>query len=504
MAAEGNSTKNSSNFKEALQYVSKSWIPIQREHFETVKRKLASGSYDGDRSGLIHDLKMDFGLYTMSLRRLGELAERQDRTKHPAKILKSIEAEKLRELLNVPEDRMPVHRIEQADAFQKGRLRHSAISSTASEYLAEKTDFDPEVVFSCAMLRQFGFLAAAWNYPRTFSKAILSVAAANNNLELALMKYLGFSPTLLGLNLTIDWNACPSLLLGVDYLSLEGADTQKPDVANWDEELKYTGESIASFCEIGETLARSADLKHYAMSGREWDRVVNKVTHYLGPKGLQLISERIADTYGGIPLILGEQKFIEFTAPKEGGGFSAFGKKLLEENTHIRKCTPPMQKKFTEIYELIDGSAPCIEGLNRLVGDLIPSAGFLRGCIYMAESNGKIMAAKVRIGQATLDRFQSLRSGNAGPFNHPVLEALSCSVPLKQENVLMYGELVSHVTGVFGTREKVGVLYLELGGTLVREESVKPLNYFKAIRQCLNDCLNLREAPAASSVAAKQ
>lgn len=493
MATDSGSTRTTGGFKEALQYVSKGWIPIQTDTFADFTKKLSSGMYDGDRSRLLQDLKSDIGLYTWSFKRLGEIAERQERSKHPAKILRNLESAKLRDLFTLPSDFAPTHRLDQADAYQKGRLRHAAISCSASELLAEKTDFDAEVVYSCAMLRQFGFIAAAWNYPRTFSKALTSVASTNNNLELALRKYLGFSPTLLGLSLTIDWNSCPSLLLGVDYLSLEGADTKKSDVSSWDEELKYTGENIAGFCEVGEALARASDPKHYAVSAREWDRVVGKINHYLGPRGLQLISERIADNFGSSPIILGEQKIIEFIAPKEGSGLSALGKKLFQENVHIRKCTPPVQQKFTEIYELIEGGSMSIEALNRLVGDVIPAAGFRRGCIYMAEANNTMMVPKVRIGEASLDRFKSMRCSNASPFSHPVLEALSCSVPIKQDNVLMYGELVSHVTGVFGTREKVGVLYLELAGDLAKEDSVKALNYFKAVRQCLNDCLNLRE-----------
>jgi hypothetical protein len=64
-------------------------------------------------------------------------------------------------------------------------------------------------------------------------------------------------------------------------------------------------------------------------------------------------------------------------------------------------------------------------------------------------------------------------------------------MPIVEENVVLNGDFVSHVTGKFGNIDKVGILYLEMTEALREVDRENRLLYFKAIRQCLNDCLNL-------------
>jgi hypothetical protein len=104
-----------------------------------------------------------------------------------------------------------------------------------------------------------------------------------------------------------------------------------------------------------------------------------------------------------------------------------------------------------------------------------------------------MLVSSLRIGNTNLSRFRPLSCADAGQL-HPAVEALSYTTPLRQENVVVNGELVSHITGTFGNTEKTGVLYLELMPRLLDVDQIVGLIAFKAIRHCLNDCLNLTTA----------
>lgn len=492
--ATNGSTVVGKGFKDALTYVSRSWIPVNPDILKSVKTRLIDGTYAAQPKTFISDLKSDLALFSFCVRRLAEVAQPEERKLGPLQVIEKFELERLRQLLDVPEDKVSTHKYEFADELQALRFKHAIISAVTAEVVAEKADGDAPAVYSCAVMRQLGALLVSWNYPRTFQKAISSVAEFNNNLEAALARYLGFSPSLLGLKLALDWSENGLTRIGSGLQEMASHTSEGTVILEIDEETKYRGEQMAALCELGEAFARVNDPKHFAISARDWEKASAKINHYLGPKGITLLRERIvafAESYKAL-----SPKLIEFDlTPKASprGGLSAYGKKLFEQNGHIKKCPSEVVEQFRKVYETLEEARVSIEGVNLLIKDLIPKAGFPRGCIYMTDRDGVLLVPKVKVGEADIARYKPLNSATTSPFSHPVLEALSCTVPIKQENVFMYGDLVSHVTGVFGTREKTGVLYLEMGQKILQSEGSVPLTYFKAIRQCLNDCLSLAE-----------
>ena len=103
-----------------------------------------------------------------------------------------------------------------------------------------------------------------------------------------------------------------------------------------------------------------------------------------------------------------------------------------------------------------------------------------------------MLVPRLKIGDKNRT-FKAISCSCGGEKSHPVAEAFHCLTPLKEENVVLNGEVVSHVTGKFGSVDKIGVLFLEFTDTVpVTLDTGQRLLYFKAIRQALNDALNLR------------
>jgi hypothetical protein len=482
--------------REAVEYATKNWFPANPDCLSYVRKQAQAGAYDSNRTALFQDLKKDLAIFARTLRALGEVVSAEDRSKHPVKILKHLEPAELRKLLVFPEEGLSTHRFELTDDIQAQRLRHAVISSGTAELLAEHSDFDPDVVFSCALIRQIGFIVSAYSYPRTFAKGLGSLNSSKNNLEAALFRYLGFSPTMLGIQSAISWSTCPSLLIGVGYDTVAGGE-HAALAADLDEELRYTAESIASFCELGEVFARLNDPKHYTVSGKEHERVTTQLTQVLGPRALSVLQERIGvlgANYTTIAPKVFSLDVSQRSAPK--GGLSAHALKLMDRNTNLQKLSPEHRARFKKMYEQIEDARVSLEATGVLVNEVVQALGFVSGCVYMADPDNVALVPRLKIGPVSLAKFKALQWSKTSPISHPVLEAVSCSVPIKQENVFMYGENVSHVTGVFGTREKVGVLYLEMSAPLTEADNHQPILRFKAVRQALNDCLNLHEPGA--------
>jgi hypothetical protein len=118
-------------------------------------------------------------------------------------------------------------------------------------------------------------------------------------------------------------------------------------------------------------------------------------------------------------------------------------------------------------------------------------AGFSRGCIYLLDSSKAQLVPRVRIGATEGRQYKAVSCAAGGEVANPISEAYHCATPLKQEKAFLHNDIVSHVSGKFGNADKGGVLYLEMSERLLRKENHVALVYFKAIRHCLDHCLNL-------------
>lgn len=475
--------------KEAIEYVSKPWIPVNGELLREVQRKLGAGLYSENKAELVKDLKKDIALFAYCLRRLKDFVGTKSVDVGPVEFLKGLDADGLTKIINVSEDEISTHRLDPNMKPQVQRMKHSIISASATEVLATKANIDGDLAFSCAQFRQLGLTLVAWNYPRVYMKALSSLKGSNEPLETLLAKVLGYSPVQLGVQAALSWNECPELMVGLGseaFFSEEGSSAKAALPAN-----NALGEKLAKFSEIGEAFARVND-ETYPKTPKDWEAVKGEVTSILGPGGVSLIKAKIKENSSEYTIAHPDLFKLDIAPEPPRRAGSQFAGKLFAENTYAKKCPNWLQDRIRALYEYVLQGEISIEGLNVLVTEVIPTAGFLRGCAYLVDPERMLLVPSLRIGDVNIARFKPLNCSTVGNSAHPAVEALSYSTPIIQEKVFINGDLVSHITAAFGNNERAGVLYLEMSDELILGERQAPLLYFKAIRQCLNDCLNLR------------
>lgn len=472
--------------QEAVEYVSKAWFPVNSELLKQIQRNLEVGFYDETPQVLIEDIKKDFSLFTYCLKNI-KSSPATSTAPSPVESLKQQEIDHLKKILCVSEDEISTHRFNPEDKMQAQRIKQSIVSASTAETLAEKANIDPELAFCCAELRQLGLALIAYNYPRVYGKALSLLKEHGGDLEQILFKTLGYSPTELGVTVVLDNNLNTELSLGLR------TPTFKPTVnASGESTSKVTGEKLARFCSVGEMVARAGD-DHYPPSPREWENAQNEINKVLGSGGLALIRARLSEN-GASYSSVGKDIFkFDITPPRPArAGNAFFGAKLFAENGHIKRCPPKVQEKFKAVYDHMTPGDVSIEALNILITDTIPFLGFLSGCAFLVDEQKMMLVPTVRIGDQPLSRYKPLSCSAVSGSSHPVVDALSYSSPIIQEKVFLFGDQVSHITGLFGNAVKTGVAYLEMSDDLLYGERSETLLYFKALRQCLNDCLNLR------------
>jgi hypothetical protein len=479
---------------DVLDYVGKAWFPVNGPLFHQIKGKLKAGAYDNDRTVLIEDLKCDLSAFAHCLRGLRDFVTEEQRVLNPLSLLRTIQKEALTELLDINEERISPHYFQPEVKFQNQRIKQTIVSCSTAEVLGRAAQEDSDLYFSCALVRQLGLNLVAWNYPKIYSSALSTVSAmtqreAARSLEQALTRTLGLSPLRIGARVALGWNRCPEVLAGIGVEVDEPALGWEQSVAN--AEAKSTGERIRHSCEISETLARLSDSEYFTATEEDWADFHREINTNLGHKGLTLISQRLDQQSRGYVAISPETFRIDISKEKNLQlANQQYAHKLFEENKAIKSCSKDLQAKFRALYEHVLRTNVSAQGVGILANLVVPACGFNRGCVYLVDERRMMLTPMLRIGDTSLSRFRPLNCNNAATDN-PALEALSYSTPLIQENVVVAGEMVSHITGAFGNAQKMGVLYLEMSERLRESDRHRALVLFKAIRQALCDCLCL-------------
>lgn len=468
--------------EEALLHVSRGWFPVNSAVVAMVRDRLRDGSYRNRYDLLLSDLKKDLGLFTFCLRQVGSVIDGPVHHRSPAEILSSLELDKFESLLAKTQTVMGVHAVDPTQKAQLMRLRHSIISASTAEALAGKSKLDPQQAFLVATVRQLGLNLVAWNYPRIYAKALHSAGKGEGDLEGLLLRTLGYSPLELGARSALDWCEHP------DTQAVVSIDTPSLGVA-----VSKQAQRMKHFCEVGEILAQIHDPEYFPSAVAQWQTTASELERQLGSDGFALIQGRIEGYSSGYAALVPTGFKCEVNPDKalqEAVGH--ISNRLFESNQFAHRCPPGIVERFRQLYRSISPGRPSPAAIKELVEQVIPAIGFARGCVYLVDQKKLQAVPMLRIGDVTIERFRPLNCSDTGSSIHPVVEALSYQAPIIQENAFINGDQVAHVTGVFGSKEKVGVLYLEMSPELRDGDRALILHFFKAIREALNDSLNMR------------
>lgn len=467
--------------QQAAEYVSRQWFPINPKVAELIQTKLSESKYDESHQLLFNDLKGDFALFTFCLKKIKENA--LSKAESPLAGFFGVDFEIIKQILLSPVHEISKHDMAGAEKGQALRLKHTVLSCSTAELMAAAKSADHDLAFTCALLRQLGLNLIAWNYPSIYMRALQMVRSAPATLEELITENLGFDPSSLAEVLILLDQTNPFIRKAVG-LSNPG------NIQNAGEGGIDPG--IVDICEIGEAFAQLNDPEHYPNISRNYSTVIAQIDESLGPNGssviMKVINKKFVSYVSAVPEVFNQDIVIEQSLAKVSQDYT---NKLFEQNTYAQRCPEALQKEIKEVYRHVAKGQVSSVGVGFLVNRVIPMAGFARGCVYLLDNRSSMLVPKLRIGQCVLSRYKAINCSLVSPEGSLIVEALYCSMPIKQEGVFLFGDLVAPMLGPIGSKEPMGVLYLEMNEALQLKETGECLNYFKAIRDCLNDCLNL-------------
>ncbi len=469
---------------QAIEYVARTWFPANPEVLERIRNRADSGKYEDDFELLLNDLKSDFAIFSFMLKELRGFYPDDAKEIDPIKLMRSMNRKDLLKLITIPSDAISSHSFQEMEKAQANRLKHFIWSCSTSEMLADKSEAtcSAEQVFTVAVVRQLGLNLIAWNYPSIYGRVLQSLKeGAEGELDQLLADQIGFEPIELAAALTYPEKLNSEL---TDILGMT-----RPSDENG---MSDTALMQRKLCEIGEAFAILNDPESYPTGTPAARTSIQEIEEILGPGGTDSIVKSIKSRY--VSYIATNPDFIATDNANERArqNINPYGKALYNRNSHAQRLPDNFKDRLAAVYGMVMKGQVSTDGIQQLVSDLIPFAGFSRGCIFLLEQREYVLIPRLRIGNDNLKRYKAVSCMDSGLQNNPIYEAFYSSFPIKQSGAVYLGDTTSLIAGVLGTTERAGVLYLEMPDGVANSTLMDVNVVFKALRQCMNDCLNLK------------
>ncbi len=470
---------------QATQHVSQLWFPVNEELYSKIQKGLADGIYDLDIDFLVNEIRSDFALFTYCLKEVSKRAARDGRSfpesATPLEMLKIVGLPQLREILSVERQRISAHSLSTMTDLQTTRLQEAMLSASAAEVLAENKKIDPDLGFSAGLLRQLGAALVAWNYPTVYRR-VASALKPGERLDDALNLTLGFSPTMLATALARQWRLSPEVRSAM-------GDSEVSSVS--ERESGEIAETLKTICAVGEALARANDPEHYPTAEADWRTAKEEIEKTLGYEGFGLIEQRAAENCQNYLKLAPEIFPNPIVLDPESKIHKAQEQVAADANQYLRHLTPPVKKRFRELYLQIEAQSVSKETVRSLVRDLIPLCGFTGCAVYTIDLETMKLVPRIKTGSVELREVNTLVYKDGDVSADPVIAALKCTNPIIEVGYGKSGEL-QLLAACLGEKQKVGVLYLEAPIQPSEEGKQILLQTFKAVRQTLCDCLKVQ------------
>lgn len=487
--------------EQAYEHTRSAWFPADPVIVNQVRSRIENGYYRQNRAALAADLRQDISLYLLCLKDLRGMVRgvsskrRPEAGKQENSKLSSDDAV-LRSIANVIDlrgDTLSAHSLRDMSELQTLRLRESVLSSTAARCLSEKLQFNPDIVYSCALLRQLGLTLIAWNYPKVYEQAVQSLAASDKarsrELDMTLHSVLGFSPTMLGVKFARSWHISNEVVSTLNISSHEalhqGLTTHSFDNAN---SLQST--DLAHLCSIGEALARANNPQLYPSAREDWDGAQRLIKRHLGREGVYAIYKRVNEVCAHYaqqcPAVI-----TRVLCPAPPSGISDNLRSLFERNVYIKTCSPDIQNDFAKLYAKIPASKVSEELIRKLLHEITCKMGFESSSVFMLDPTAVSLLPVSKVGNPSFVKLRAISLLDSSSHINPIREAFTNSRPFLEQGLLKDGTQHAFVVGAIGGARPVGVLYLELAKNAPAEIRSYPLTAFRAVVTCLNDLLHL-------------
>lgn len=460
---------NSKRIDRALQHVSKPWFPMNPKILAKVREGLSADTYTNNLGLLFDDLKADFALFTFIIKELSQQAAVEgiaaETIANPVELIRWGGTEKIATVLKEQEKLPSVHSLHWSEPFQVQRLRETAIAAGTASALSEQNNLDPELGFSRGVLRSIGLNLIAWNYPSVYSKVLANLTEAES-LDDALTRELGFSPALLGMR-----------LLRPDKASEPDNPTSDASWATYDE-----------LCEVGEALARAENPEAYPTATNDWAQAKEFMVKTIGDDAISKIRQQVIENskmyQETLPEVFAD---IEAFDPQEKISAHRSTHRMMEEAL-LKACPEEIQTALRALYADMRDESVNKALVGRLLKQIVPSAGFTGGCVFVVDPSSLTLKPRTLIGDVQMREINNvaLEPGDTA------VSALSSSDTIIKtpEDDSRTQKKLTGIYSALGIRRKIGVLYLETP-TAQEDQHSEKVEIFHALKQALCDTLLL-------------
>ena len=422
-----------------------------------------------------------------SLHLMGELhKEDRDALRRAGEFLLHIRNElqfhsgKAHDILDKCEQRISTHSLADSSPVQQARIKEAMISASAAEVMAPFQSIDPEVGFSAAILRQLGTALIAWNYPSVYQRCLERNDLAIS-IDAALNDALGFSPTVFGAYLLGRWGVASELRIVV------GSDPTGVESEPMTEMQQY----LKKICEVGEALSRAQSPEYYPSAESDWEIARSTIEGILGPEGMRSVQEHVRNNCENYRAYL-KQQFSDTAQLNPGARLVACrDEHLNDRNQYIKGCLPNLKKSFRELYAQMDINTISQHSVRALTNDLIPLAGFTGGCVFVLDPASRQFIPRLIVGKVALRKLGPVAYSEYSSKNDPVIIAFDCQTPMIEHSKTGAVDDPACIAAVLGSKQRLGVLYLEIPQTALNDFDQNVLMHFKAVRKALEDALHI-------------
>ena len=491
------------NTEHAIEHLLSNWMPINNEVLSRIKQRLFEGLYDGEQDLLFEELKKDPALLLRIIRELTGDIQSSDMTKRRVIASKTMSFQRnsnledvllkaclsdIRTIVNRIDVEQCAHKLEKTTYLQAVRFQETAIACSCAEELAYASQIDMELAYSATLLRQFTLGLIAWNYPHIYNKAIETLKPGQL-LTKELEKVLGVSPCIIAQQFAERWNLSFDILAAVatkDERSSSSAFTSFVDSG------KGRPLPLGKICSLADSLARLNFPEQYPADIKTLDRTLEQIFKPLDHKTLTVVYFKAHKYISEFAAVC--SKGVNFGVPKELRQRIAHSEKLaklLENNQHIKALPDELKQDIKQLYSKFHPERILKSNINKLVDEIIPKAGFSRGCIYMYEPSTEVLNPAILIGGVSNEKRKPRKVRSKVTKPDLITSSFMMKSPLRESVKSDSGEQAIAIAGALGNSSRVGVLYLESDKHTQLLESKEALTAYRAIRQCISDCFNL-------------
>ena len=461
----------------AVRELSEHWLPVQTHTTEITLKRFNEGVYHNSRVHLARDLRQDPSLYLYCIKELSQRMPSSDHT--PLELFFNAPLEWISEAVRKAPTQSSFDDISD---LQAARIKESMVAAVTSELLCPTQTLDPELGYTCSLLRQLGITLAAWNYPREYERA-MSRISTTRTLEESLQDALGFCPTALGSTYAKEWRLCREIQ---DALKV----SRDSDSAFVSSERLVRHENpatkIKKICQIGETLARAMQPRIYTTKDKALEQAQVELIRHLGRDAIKTISETTRKR-----LLYYRSYDLHMPAATNAAQLKKTVVASLQieqwkkQNSHLSNLDETNKALLEEVYRKMTTEDISRDAIRKLVKEIIPAFGFPSGYVYLYSPKQEQLCANLTIG--TPSTLSPKRISLNSVINKNLL---SCSAYSLKSALRSEVRLPGNIPGTIfacriGTNKPVGVLYLETTPESLSKSEADPMTRFKALVACL-------------------